>query len=431
MTMDRVWMIRAASLYLPITMAMLLWCLRRPARAERAGILLALVWNASALLALNMVALQTGWWQFAVQRALFLGTPVEFYLGWTVLWGMVPQLAFPGEPLAVAVASMAAFDLVFMPRLAPLLALGPEWWMGEVVGLAFALLPSLLIARWTARQEQLYGRAAMQFLTFAGLTLWLLPSVIFAARGRPWPAPGRSFLVFLQLVCLAGAPGVAAVHEFATRGRGTPLPYDPPKRLTTTGPYAYLANPMQFAAMVTLVLWGLALRSGWVAAAGAMAHIYSIGLASWDERADLGARFGEPWHGYRKQVRNWLPRWRPYVAAPATLYVAETCGMCSQIKRWFEGKRSVGLAIRAAETYPGRLTRITYVHAGGSTESGVAAAARAVEHIHLGWAYLGWCARLPVVNQALQLLVDACGGEAREMPGFATDCHTNVSSKNG
>jgi hypothetical protein len=46
-----------------------------------------------------------------------------------------------------------------------------------------------------------------------------------------------------QSICLLALPGVAAVMEFAGRGLGTPTPYDPPKRLVTSGVYRYCANP--------------------------------------------------------------------------------------------------------------------------------------------------------------------------------------------
>ena len=34
----------------------------------------------------------------------------------------------------------------------------------------------------------------------------------------------------------------------------------------------------------------------------------------------------------------------------------------------------------------------------------------ALEHIHLGWAFLGWTLRLPLVCPLAQWLVDASGG---------------------
>jgi hypothetical protein len=44
---------------------------------------------------------------------------------------------------------------------------------------------------------------------------------------------------------------------------------------------------------------------------------------------------------------------------------------------------------------------------------GVEAIARVLEHIHSGWALLGFVLRLPVIRPLMQLLVDASGGEPR------------------
>jgi len=73
----------------------------------------------------------------------------------------------------------------------------------------------------------------------------------------------------------------------------------------------------------------------WMALAAAMAIIYSAGIAEWDEGRDLERRFGSAWKGYRAETGNWLPRWRPFAgASPAILYMAATCGPCSELWRW-------------------------------------------------------------------------------------------------
>ena len=234
--------------------------------------------------------------------------------------------------------------------------------------------------------------------------------------------------VHLQLVMLAGLMGASAVQEFAQRGGGTPIPFDPPRRLVTSGPYAYVANPMQLSMAIVLTGWGLIIGSVWMALAGPMALGYSVGLAAWDEASDLGGRFGEPWRMYRRAVRAWVPRWRPFHAsvdlrdptaatasAGARLYVAASCGPCAEVAAWFAARDPRGLEIVPAERHPTRdLHRVTYDAGDGSPdEEGVAAVARALEHVHLGWALLGWAMRLPILGPVLQLVVDASGGEAR------------------
>jgi hypothetical protein len=182
---------------------------------------------------------------------------------------------------------------------------------------------------------------------------------------------------------------------------------------------------MQTAAVLLLAGWGAILGSPWVAAAGLMGHLYSAGIAAWDETEDLEKRFGPPWRAYRAAVRRWCPRWRPWRPAaaggadcrqgPARLYLARGCGPCSELARWFARRRPVGLLLLAAEDHPSRdLERLTYDPGdGASGEEGIAALARGLEHLHLGWALLGWCLRLPLIRPFLQLVADASGAGPR------------------
>ena len=62
------------------------------------------------------------------------------------------------------------------------------------------------------------------------------------------------------------------------------------------------------------------------------------------------------------------------------------------------------------------LRRALYVGPDGLRASGSAAVARGLEHSGPGWAYLGWLARLPVLRQVLQLLIDGMGGGPRQVP---------------
>ncbi len=60
--------------------------------------------------------------------------------------------------------------------------------------------------------------------------------------------------------------------------------------------------------------------------------------------------------------------------------------------------------------------RITYEPAdGGRPSDGVGAVARALEHVHLGWAMIGFLLRVPIVSAVAQLLADASGAEPRKI----------------
>ena len=235
--------------------------------------------------------------------------------------------------------------------------------------------------------------------------------------------------------------GISAVCEFARRGGGTPVPFDPPKRLVTTGPYAYIANPMQTAMTLVFLGWGALLGSWWVIAAAAMAIVYSAGIAAWDEGEDLRARFGDRWIAYRRHVRPWWPRWRPFVmpdddARPRLprlprLYVAASCGQCSTIGRWLQAREPIGLTFVAAEDHPSRdLWRITYDPGDGTPdEAGVAAIGRALEHINFAWAFAGMAMRLPLVSVVLQAIVDASGGGPQRIRRTCTVVTVNAPSR--
>lgn len=431
--MDTTLLIRAAALYVPLCATAVAWLASAPSRRERAAALLATAWNVPALLAVHAVALRLGWWRFGVTDGTVAGFPVDLYLGWAVAWGALPSLLGRALPVGVIALGAALLDLVAMPRLSPVVRLGQPWLLGEAVAIGACLVPAQLLAKWTREDAHVPRRAMLQALAFGGLALGVLPAAILEQRGASWsPLVTRSgwiTAILLQLLLLAGLLGLAAVQEFAVRGGGTPVPFDPPKRLVTSGPYAYVRNPMQLSAALVMLGWGAILGSWWVAGAGVMAVVYGAGFAAGDEGGDLDRRFGGAWRAYAGAVRSWIPRWTPVdpstvpVANPLgdetrerqripTLYVADECGPCSQVRAWFHARHTVGLAIVAAEFHPSRsLTRITYDPGDGTAESfGVAALGRALEHVNLAWAVVGMFVRLPGVCWLLQIVTDASGG---------------------
>jgi protein-S-isoprenylcysteine O-methyltransferase Ste14 len=414
--------VRAASLYVAVvaTATAVIW--RRPTARQLTGALLAALWNLPALLMVNVIAIRLGWWRFEADGGLLLGVPVDLLLAWGCLWGLVPAIALPSLSLLVVGVVALGIDVVVMPAAEPVIQLGPTWIVGETLAIFAALVPSQLLARWTARDERLVGRALLQVGAFTGLVVFILPTLAIEGSGGAWlnplERPAWLMAVIVQMLALPAVIGLSAVQEFVTRGSGTPLPFDPPQRLVTTGLYAYVRNPMQLSAVLLLALLGVVLGNLWVSAAGVMAHLYSVGLAGWDEDDDLIARFGDDWNQYRDAVPRWRPRFRPWHrgdAPPARLFVAEACGMCSQVGQWFMSRGALHLEIVPASAHPSRaLTRIRYeLPDGTGGASGVAAIARALEHIHVGWAFVGAVLRLPIVGTVVQLVVDASGGEPR------------------
>jgi protein-S-isoprenylcysteine O-methyltransferase Ste14 len=413
---DAAWT-RAAAIYVPLMAAAFAGLLRRGTPRLFAACLLSLLWAVSGLLIVQRLNLLEGWWGFSGDGILFRGMPLELYIGWVLLWGLVPQLLFSRLAVGWCAAAMIVVDLATMPLCGTVVRLGPQWLAGETVAAVLVLFPALYVARWTLEDSRLRLRAAMQVAMAGMLFLFVVPEIAFVARpGRGWEPllslSGWQRQAGVQMVLLLAVPGVSAVMEFAERGRGTPIPYDPPQRLVTSGMYRYCANPMQLSCALVMLGWAALLRNGWLVAAAMVSLIYSAGIAEWDEREDLARRFGAEWREYRAAVHNWRLRWKPYHAGPvAQLYIAASCGPCSEVRRWLEARRPTGLQIVDAETLPyGSIRRMRYDPGDGSRcEDGVRAMGRALEHLHLGWALAGLVLRLPLLRQCIQMLMDASG----------------------
>jgi protein-S-isoprenylcysteine O-methyltransferase Ste14 len=317
-------------------------------------------------------------------------------------------------------------DLILMPMCAPVVLLGKRWFIGECIALSASLAPGLMLARWTRESTNVKGRAFLQAVCFSGLLLFSIAMVAdFSRELQRFMHMSRISLHLLAMsLFLAALPGLSAVQEFAVVGQGTPLPFDPPRRLVRSGIYSYIANPMQTSTALLLLAMSIAMRNPWLGLASLLSVAYSAGLAEWDEEDDLRRRYGQSFLAYRKQVRNWLPRWRPVINQPARIYLAEDCFKCSQMAAFLQSLKPVGLEIVAAEDHPRRnLERMTYES--DAVESpiendGLAALCRALEHVNLGCALLAMALRLPGVNAALQAILDVSGGEP--MPVARRSC---------
>ncbi len=420
--MDHAVAVRSLSLLVPMLLTWLLLLYRRPDRRLAAATFLASAWVLSSSLAANLLAIRVGWWSFEADGGVFLGVPVDLWLGWALFWGAVPILAFGSVPLWLLAGGLLWLDCILMPASAPVVALGPEWLIGEVVTIALCLVPAQLLARWTRDNVHLAARCVMQVLLFSSLSLWVLPLSILSQTGGELSSlsdrPSWVMSLAIQILAAPAVLGAAAVLELYRHGQGTPFPWDAPTNLVRTGPYAYIANPMQLAMTLVMVGLGFLLGSAPVALAGVVAGAFGSGFAGWQEQGDLDARFGDDWGRYRAGVRPWIPRWRPArPPTPATLYYGATCPECSPVGTWFTRRSPIGLIVVPAEDYPGMPpTRITYVAVDGSVFTGVAALSKATDHLNLAWAWLGWACRLPGACQFLQVVVDAVGGGPRSLP---------------
>lgn len=162
------------------------------------------------------------------------------------------------------------------------------------------------------------ARAITYATLFIGLLLVFLPGRILASRGITRPAIVGPLEIVGIAVGLTGAVLAAwCILTFALVGKGTPAPFDPPRRLVVSGPYCYVRNPMYLGA--TLALCGAALmyRSGalllYAAAFVASMHLLAVAY----EEPTLTRLFGQEYENYRTAVPRWLPRLRTTRASRA------------------------------------------------------------------------------------------------------------------
>jgi protein-S-isoprenylcysteine O-methyltransferase Ste14 len=144
---------------------------------------------------------------------------------------------------------------------------------------------------------------------FFALWFWLLPRWLgFAMQPARWRWIGVVPSV------LGFAVAARCVWDFGWTGHGTPAPFVPPRKLVVVGFYRYLRNPMYvgfLAGWVGLwVVFGQASREA-IAVACAAALGVDLFVAGYEEPT-LRRTFGAEYEEYCRNVRRWVPRWRPW-----------------------------------------------------------------------------------------------------------------------
>jgi protein-S-isoprenylcysteine O-methyltransferase Ste14 len=155
-----------------------------------------------------------------------------------------------------------------------------------------------------------FARAATYSALFIGLFLIYLPGQILSAAGIRQPAAIGAWQGAGLLVGSVGAAiAVACILTFAAAGRGTPAPFDPPRRLVERGPYRFVRNPMYLGAGLALSGAALFYESirllGYAGAFLVVTHLFVVAY----EEPTLRRMFDGPYEAYCERVGRWWPRW--------------------------------------------------------------------------------------------------------------------------
>jgi protein-S-isoprenylcysteine O-methyltransferase Ste14 len=156
-----------------------------------------------------------------------------------------------------------------------------------------------------------FARAVTYAALFIGFVLIYLPGRLLSWTGIVRPA---SIAVPQIAGMVIGAAGAAialwCIFTFATIGRGTPAPFDPPRRLVIRGPYRFVRNPMYIGAGLALASAALFYESlpllGYAGLFLLATHVFVVLY----EEPTLRRTFGQDYEAYCRQVSRWWPRVR-------------------------------------------------------------------------------------------------------------------------
>ena len=140
-----------------------------------------------------------------------------------------------------------------------------------------------------------------------GTVAVLLPYWMVSSAPNRALALGSLRYTGLALIAAGALIYLWCAWNFATTGRGTPAPIDPPKELVVKGLYKHVRNPM-YVGVLSVVLgqavWFQSLTlSGY---AGLLFLLFSAFVYFYEEPA-LTRKFGESYRRYCEAVPRWLP----------------------------------------------------------------------------------------------------------------------------
>lgn len=119
---------------------------------------------------------------------------------------------------------------------------------------------------------------------------------------------GNWYLLGTPLIVTGAVALLWCFWDFATIGKGTPAPIDPPKVFVSRGLYRWTRNPMYVALGLILIGQSIFFESWtlliFAACVWAIQHLFVI---LYEEPA-LKQKFGAEYESYLKSVPRWIPK---------------------------------------------------------------------------------------------------------------------------
>ncbi len=153
------------------------------------------------------------------------------------------------------------------------------------------------------------ARAATYSALFIGLLLIFLPDRILSATRIIQPGAIGVWQVAGMFLGAAGAAlAITCILAFVFVGKGTPAPFDPPRRLVVRGPYRLVRNPMYLGAVLALSGAALFYQSipllGYAGLFLLMTHVFVVSY----EEPTLRRTFDGDYEAYCRRIGRWWPK---------------------------------------------------------------------------------------------------------------------------
>ena len=167
-------------------------------------------------------------------------------------------------------------------------------------------------------------RSLIYICGFMTVWLWLVPRWIRLHTSFQLPAVSPLRWFGLIPLSLGAAIAVSCFIHFVGSGRGTPAPFDAPRKLVVSGPYRYVRNPMYvgaglFLAGCAILFSEFSITLLWYAVAIVVGVNLFILLY---EEPTLRRKFNDDYRDYCLKVRRWIPRTQPWQPQPSRMAAA-------------------------------------------------------------------------------------------------------------
>jgi protein-S-isoprenylcysteine O-methyltransferase Ste14 len=141
-----------------------------------------------------------------------------------------------------------------------------------------------------------------------GAIIALIPYLLLSRNPASFARIGPFQLIGLIPLAVGVAIYFKCAWDFASTGKGTPAPIDPPKHLVTRGLYRHVRNPIYIGVLITL------LGEAWLFSSPALV-VYAAIVITWQrlfvvfyEEPALKRKFGESYSNYLARTPRWIPK---------------------------------------------------------------------------------------------------------------------------